>query len=171
MTFEVICDLSHNLLQGLRNGLFDIVLALTPEGPAEGAFMTWKESLSWVSGLNNQASVGNENLRIVCYPEGCLYRRQMLTALQREGRRFDIVYTSGSFSGLAAAVGAGYGITVLARRIVSPKFKEIVPGKHLPQLANVMVGIYVNSDRKRSAVAQSFAAHFADIFLAGSSKI
>ena len=41
ITFDVVCDLSHNLLRGLRNGQFDIVVAMTADGPSEGAFMTW----------------------------------------------------------------------------------------------------------------------------------
>lgn len=165
--FEVVCDLSHVLLQGLRNGLYDIVVAMTPDGPAEGAFMTWKEPLAWVG--DDPASVvtdANSNMRIVCYPEGCLYRRAMLTAIQRDGRGYDLVYTSPSLSGLEAAVGSGFGITVLARRIVPKKLSVLDDSLGLPRLADVVVGIYLNSDRKRSPVAESFAAHFADAFLA-----
>jgi DNA-binding transcriptional LysR family regulator len=164
--FEVVCDLSHLLLQGLRNGLYDIVVAMTPDGPAEGAFMTWKEPLTWV-GESATSVVKDEagNLRIVCYPEGCLYRRAMLTALQRDGRGYDLVYTSPSLAGLEAAVGSGFGNTVLARRIVPVKLATLDDGLGLPRLADVVVGIYLSSDRKRSPVAESFAAHFGDAFL------
>jgi DNA-binding transcriptional LysR family regulator len=171
ITFDVVCDLSHNLLRGLRNGLFDIVVAMTPDGPSEGAFMTWKEPLAWVGAAPLEdipADADEKNrLRIVCYPEGCLYRRNMLTALQRDGRNFVIVFTSPSLAGLEAAVGAGFGITVLARRIIPPALRIMEPSSHLPRLADVVVGIYVGPDRKRSAVARSFAARFADMFVAG----
>ena len=90
----------------------------------------------------------------------------MLTALQRDGRNFEIVYTSPSLSGLEAAVGAGFGMTVLARRIIPSALRIMGPSSHLPRLADVVVGIYVVPDRKRSAVAQSFAARFADMFVA-----
>jgi DNA-binding transcriptional LysR family regulator len=171
ITFEVVCDLSHNLLQGLRKGRYDIVVAMTPDGPSEGAFMTWKEPLAWV-GAAGMADPpvrpdGKGPIRIVCYPEGCLYRRNMLTALQRDGRNFEIVYTSPSLSGLEAAVGAGFGLTVLARRIIPSALRIIEPTPHLPRLADVVVGIYVGLDRKQSAVARSFAARFADMFVAG----
>ncbi|MBZ7926508.1 LysR family transcriptional regulator [Ensifer adhaerens] len=165
--FEVVCDLSHVLLQGLRNGLYDLVVAMTPDGPAEGAFMTWKEPLAWIGdAAGTLVADDNANLRIVCYPEGCLYRRAMLTALQRDGRGYDLVYTSPSLSGLEAAVGSGFGNTVLARRIVPAKLATLDDALGLPRLADVVVGIYLSSDRKRSAVAESFAAHFADAFLA-----
>lgn len=171
ITFDVVCDISHNLLEGLRKGQYDIVVAMTPDGPSEGAFMTWKEPLAWVGAAeksNQTADPDAKNqLRIVCYPEGCLYRRNMLTALQRDGRNFEIVYTSPSLSGLEAAVGAGFGMTVLARRIIPSALHIIEPAGHLPRLADVVVGIYVGPDRKRSAVARSVAARFADMFVAG----
>jgi DNA-binding transcriptional LysR family regulator len=90
----------------------------------------------------------------------------MLTALQRDGRGYDLVYTSPSLSGLEAAVGSGFGNTVLARRIVPAKLSTLDDALGLPRLADVVVGIYLSSDRKRSPVAESFAAHFADAFLA-----
>lgn len=166
--FEVVCDLSHALLQGLRKGLYDMVVAMTPDGPAEGAFMTWREPLVWVGETKTSVVTdANANLRVVCFPEGCLYRRAMLTALQRDGRGYELVYTSPSLSGLEAAIGSGYGNTVLARRIVPARLATLddVPG--LPRLADVVVGIYLGSDRKRLPVAESFAAHFADAFVAG----
>ncbi len=166
-TFEVVCDLSHSLLQGLRSGLFDIVVAMTPDGPAEGAFMTWKEPLTWVGDVNDALPTKpGEQMRIVCYPEGCLYRRAMLTALQREGRGYELVYTSPSLAGLEAAVVSGFGNTVLARRIVPPKLQMLDAGLNLPRLADVVVGIYLRTDKTRSPVAESFAAYFADAFLA-----
>lgn len=169
ITFDVVCDISHNLLEGMRKGQYDIVVAMTPDGPAEGAFMTWKEPLAWIGAAGRGEEVADYEkgpLRIVCYPEGCLYRRNMLTALQRDGRSFEIVYTSPSLSGLEAAVGAGFGTTVLARRIVPSALRIVEPAAHMPRLADVVVGIYVSADRKRSAVARSFAARFADMFVA-----
>lgn len=166
MTFDVVCDLSHNLLQGLRNGLHDIVVAMTADGPAEGAFMTWREKLAWV-GSRPDALIEDEEsrLRIVCYPEGCLYRRGMLSALQRDGRKHEIVYQSPSLAGIEAAVVSGFGNTVLARRIVPPKLAVLDDVAGLPRLADVVVGIYLNRDRRRSAVAESFAARIADAFV------
>lgn len=167
LAFDVVCDVSHALLRGLREGRFDIVVAMTPDGPAEGAFMTWREPLVWV-GQEQGPGIADlrEALRIVCYPEGCLYRRNMLAALQREGRSFEIVYTSPSLAGLEAAVSTGFGTTVLARRILSERLLEIdARGAGLPRLADVVVGIYV-AEKAQSAAVQSFAARFADMFVA-----
>lgn len=179
--FEVVCDLSHVLLQGLRQGLFDIVVAMTADGPAEGAFQTWTEALAWV-GPRTEADMPlppgpvsgptpaptpaeGGNLRIICYPEGCLYRRAMLSALQREGRGFELVYTSPSLAGIGAAVASGFGHTALARRLVPPGLAALDDHPGLPRLGDVRVGIYLAREARRSAVAESFAALFADALL------
>ncbi len=165
-TFDVVCDLSHNLLTGLRNGQFDIVVAMTPDGPSEGVFMTWTEPLVWV-GSPTASHDPKAHLRIVCYPEGCLYRRNMLTALQRDGRSFEIVYTSPSLSGLEAAVSVDFGKTVLAQRIVPPKLQILPAALNLPRLSDVVVGIYMGEDKSRAAFTRSFAARLADLFIGG----
>lgn len=164
LAIDMVCDVSHVLLKGLRDGMFDVVVAMTPDGPAEGAFMTWREPLAWVGLPEAQDGGDGGLLRIVCYPEGCLYRRNMLAALQREGRSFEIVYTSPSLSGIEAAVTTGFGYSVLARRILSDKLPEIAPSSRLPRLSDVVVGIYVH-DKARSTAVQSFAARFADMFV------
>lgn len=164
---EVVCDLSHILLRGLRDGNYDIVVAMTPDVPADGAFMTWRETLAWVGDSPGSVMTDdNASLRLVCYPEGCLYRRAMLTALQRHKRHYELVYTTSSLAGLEAAVGAGFGNTVLAQRIVPPKLSILDKSFILPALTDiiVVVGIYLSSNRKRSPVTESFAAHLADAF-------
>lgn len=161
IAFDVVCDVSHALLKGLRESMFDVVVAMTPDGPAEGAFMTWREPLAWVG--NSVVANDDEALRVVCYPEGCLYRRNMLSALQRDGRSFEIVYTSPSLAGLEAAISTGFGVSVLARRILSERLVEI-NDRNLPRIADVVVGIYVG-EKARTPAVQSFAARFADMFV------
>lgn len=159
LSFDLVCDVSHVLLDGLRRGLLDLVVAMTPDGPAGGAFMTWREPLAWIGAA--EAVAGAEApLRVVCYPEGCLYRRAMLTALEREGRRFEIVYTSPSLSGIEAALGARFGVSVLARRIASAKLPPL-EDEALPRLAEVCVGVYVAEDA-RSFALKGVAARLAE---------
>lgn len=160
-TFEVVCDLSCALLRGLREGQFDIVVAMTSDGPAEKAFMTWREKLVWVSGSAQHDFT--DPLRMVSFPEGCIYRRSMLSALQRDGRSFEMVYSSPSQSCLETAIANDFGLGVLAERVVPERL--IRPGMEagLPRLEDAVVGIYVN-DSARPAT-RSFAARFADLFV------
>jgi DNA-binding transcriptional LysR family regulator len=163
MAFDVVCALSYELLQGLRDDLFDIVVAMTPDGPAPDPFMTWRERLVWV-GAGTEGRYANGPLRLVCYPEGCLYRRSMLTALQREGRPFSVVYVSPSLHGIEAAVSTGFGVTVLSERVSRPSLTPIGSKAGLPGLTDVVGGVYLNP-RANSGVAKSFAARIADMVM------
>ena len=165
VTFDVTCDLSVELLKGLRDGRYDMVVAMTPDGPAEGAFMTWRERLTWAGSATGLPWGDGEPVRLVCYPEGCLYRRAMLSALQREGRAFDVVYATPSQSGIEAAVTAGFGVTAIASRVLPHGLRALGAEAGLPRLTDVVVGIYLNEAKNRSVVAQSLAARFADMFV------
>ncbi|MCW6512338.1 LysR substrate-binding domain-containing protein [Lichenifustis flavocetrariae] len=165
VTFDVTCDLSFELLKGLRDGRYDMVVAMTPDGPAEGAFMTWRESLTWAGGPMAPPFSETDPVRLVSYPEGCLYRRAMLSALQREGRAFDLVYATPSQTGIEAAVTSGFGVTAIATRVLPRSLRELGPDAGLPRLTDVVVGIYLKEARNRSVVAQSLAARFADMFV------
>lgn len=165
VTFDVTCDLSVELLKGLRDGRYDMVVAMTPDGPAEGAFMTWRERLTWAGSAATAPFVDGDPVRLVCYPEGCLYRRAMLSALQREGRAFDVVYATPSQSGIEAAVTAGFGVTAIASRVLPHSLRALGAEAGLPRLTDVVVGIYLNESKNRSVVAQSLAARFADMFV------
>ena len=139
---------------------------MTPDGPAEGAFMTWRESLTWAGGSMDPPFGDGDPVRLVCYPEGCLYRRAMLSALQREGRAFDLVYATPSQSGIEAAVTSGFGVTAIATRVLPRRLRALAGQGNLPRLTDVVVGIYLNEAKNRSVVAQSLAARFADMFVA-----
>lgn len=165
VTFDVTCDLSVELLKGLRDGRYDMVVAMTPDGPAEGAFMTWREKLTWAGGATALPFGDGDPVRLVCYPEGCLYRRAMLSALQREGRAFDLVYATPSQSGIEAAVRSGFGVTAIATRVLPTSLQALAGQGNLPRLTDVVVGIYLNEAKNRSVVAQSLAARLADMFV------
>jgi len=163
LAFDVVCALSYELLQGLRDDLYDIVIAMTPDGPGPDAFMTWRERLTWV-GAAPAGPPADQTLRIVCYPDGCLYRRSMLTSLQRAGRPFTIVYVSPSLQGIEAAVSTGFGVTVLSERILPAKVNRLDSQARMPNLDDLTIGVYLNP-RTQTAVAKSFAARFAELVM------
>jgi len=163
MAFDVHCDVSVNLLAALRDDQFDIVIAMTADGPDEGAFMTWREPVTWV-GRPGSRQPSDETIRLVAYPEGCQYRRAMMTALQREGRAFEIVYTSPSLSSIEAAVTSGFGITALAARVVPRTLSPIRALPRLPSLTDVVVGVYMREERADRNL-RTIAARFAELFV------
>ncbi|GAB0117216.1 LysR family transcriptional regulator [Acidisoma sp. 7E03] len=140
--FEVVSDISQNLLRDMRNGTLDIVVAMTDQ-LLNGAVISWPESLSWVGAPGRVPPAGGDAGRpfpLVAAPEGCLYRRLMLSVLQHEGQSADVVYTTASLTGIEAAVRSGFGVTAMATRLVPP---SLVPVTDLPPLPSVQVGVYL----------------------------
>jgi DNA-binding transcriptional LysR family regulator len=161
-SFDVVCDVSLRLLRAFRDDELDLILAMTPEAPAQGASMSCREPLAWVA-APGVALEPEEPVRLIVYPEGCLYRQQALAALQRQGRAFEIVYTSPSLSGIEAALRAHFGITVLARRLLPAGLAALGGEAGLPDLGSMVTGLYVRPGA-RAAEAQLLASYFAEIF-------
>lgn len=160
--FDVACDLSIALFDGLRDGRYDVVVAMTADAPAENAYLARRERLTWVGHPHAISTGMSDTVRILASPEGCLYRRHMLSALQRDGRPFEIVYTNPSFSGLEAAVAAGFGITAMAESAVPGRLSALGPENGLPVLTDAVTGIYLATPM-RNPVAESFASILADM--------
>ena len=72
-------------------------------------------------------------------PPGCMFRDRALAALARAGLAFEVVYTSASLLGVAAAAQAGFALTVLGRCGLPPGLAE-VPG--LPPLGTVEMCVF-----------------------------
>jgi DNA-binding transcriptional LysR family regulator len=159
--FDVTCELSVALLDGLAEGRYDVVVAMTPDAPAENAFIAARERLVWV-GRPEAVAGPDEILRIVASPEGCLYRGAMLEALQRDGRPFEIVYTNPSFAGLDAAIASGFGVTAVAESIVPARLARLPEPSGLPALGDAVVGVYLGKGEQRAA-ALSLAALLAEL--------
>lgn len=157
VTVDVICDISTALLQGLKNGAYDLVVAMTAEPAALPAAKLWPERLAWVSGHAKPA----ETLRplpLVVYPEGCTYRARMTRALTRAGIPWRIACTTPSLAGLQAAAQAGLGVTVLSTHTIPPGLRVLGPEAAFPGLPDVTIGLYY--DRGRLSEAASSLINF-----------
>jgi hypothetical protein len=60
----------------------------------------------------------------------------------------------------------GFGLTVLADRLVQHELRRLGPADGLPKLADVVVGVYL-SKALGSTAAQSVAARLSTLFVEG----
>lgn len=89
-----------------------IRLGLTAgDGPADLA-------LEWLAAADFDPGDDPAGLPLVCFPEGCVYRRAMTAALSEAGIAHHTVFTTPSLDGLRRAVGAGMGITALPASVL-----------------------------------------------------
>jgi len=99
---ELRVDLSGTLFEALEAGELDLVLAKRRPGEDRGRLVR-RERLIWIAADSALADL---------YTPPSISRAIALEALERAGRSWRIVCTSGSLSGLNAAALAGLGICV-----------------------------------------------------------
>lgn len=107
---ETCSGMSMELRRALESG--DLDLALVKREPGDGpSLAAWPERLLWVGG--RQAASSAAAVPLVLFPEGCIYRKRMIYALESAGRPWHIAYHSHSLAGVQAAVAAGLGVSLL----------------------------------------------------------
>ncbi|TCZ66599.1 LysR family transcriptional regulator [Roseicella aquatilis] len=134
---EVEVGRSHELRTAQERGALDLVLGKRRDGETEGRPI-WTESVVWVAAPDWQMPQGRA-LPLAMLPPGCMFRDRALAALARAGCAFEVVYTSASLLGVAAAAQAGFALTVLGRGGLPPGLAE-VPG--LPPLGTVEMCLF-----------------------------
>ncbi|WP_116521234.1 LysR substrate-binding domain-containing protein [Achromobacter insuavis] len=107
---ETGSGMSTDLKAGLAAGELD--LALIKREPGDGPCLaSWPERLVWVG--DKALLRGEAPVPLVLFPQGCIYRKRMIYALESAGRPWRAAYHSQSLAGVQAAVAAGLGISLL----------------------------------------------------------
>lgn len=157
--FELTVGLSGELNEKLARGELDLVCGKRRRGAEHGRLVS-RDRLVWVSGdlpsLDQSVPVP-----LILYSPPSITREIALAALERSGRPWRVVCTSGSLSGLRTAALAGLGITVVPQGLIPAGLAEIPNDHGLPDLGNVEF-VLLGSGR----VARGPAAELADAILA-----
>lgn len=157
VALTVTCDLTLRLLDGLRDGAFDLVLVKRePLGPDMGV-RVWREPLVWVAADRGVLDLAAQ-VPLVLAPSPCVYRKRAIAALESRNLGWRPAYTSPSLAGQHAALRAGLGATVLPRDMTPPDLEILPEEAGLPPLADAEIALL----RSRAAVppaADALADH------------
>jgi len=132
---ELTVGLSASLHAQLDAGELDLVLAKRRAGD-EGGREVWRDRLAWVAAPGLRLDPV-QPVPLILYTPPSLTRAVALEALEREGRPWRIVCTSGSLAGLRAAALAEPGITLQARGLLPDGLAEVSPAARLPDAGEV----------------------------------
>jgi DNA-binding transcriptional LysR family regulator len=161
---ELTVGLSGELNQKLGRGELDLVCGKRRPGEDHGRLI-WRDRLVWVSG-DQRPFDPSAPAPLILYPPPSISREIALAALERCGRAWHIVCTSGSLSGLRAAALAGLGVTVFAESLIPPGLTEVPGGLGLPDLGAVEFVLH-----GAGRVMQGPAAKLADAILASGIRL
>jgi DNA-binding transcriptional LysR family regulator len=150
--FELTVGLSGELNEKLARGELDLVCGKRRRGAEHGRLVS-RDRLAWVSGelpsLDQSTPVP-----LILYSPPSITREIALAELERCGRSWRIVCTSGSLSGLRTAALAGLGITVVAHGLIPTGLAEIPSGHGLPDLGSVEFVLLGNDKVTHGAAAE-----------------
>ncbi len=128
LRLEVEVGRSHELRAAAERGQLDLVLGKRRDGETSGRPI-WTEAVVWAAAPDFAAPEGRP-LPLAMLPPGCMFRDRALAALARANIAFEVVYTSASLLGVAAAAQAGFAVTVLGRSGMPGGLQELhgLPG-------------------------------------------
>ena len=141
---EFICETSEALLDRLRSRQLDVAVAVTGEGGADDAVKRWRMPMSWISGPQYRLPASGP-LPLITTPEGSLYYDLAAAALQRAGRKYEIVCKTANIEMLKAAVDSGLGVSAFMRGL-APKGAQVLEAAEIAGLPDVTLGLYAHAD-------------------------
>jgi DNA-binding transcriptional LysR family regulator len=130
---------------------YDIVLAAQQPGSGGGEVLR-QEKLVWLS-KNGHFKRDKNPIPLAIYPDGCLYRRWAIDALDQLSRRWRVASSSPSRSAILAAVAEGFAVSVLPASSITPALRRHVIQHGLPALPTLELALYRANDQSRAAQA------------------
>lgn len=137
---EVRCDLSAALAAGVERQDLDLALVTLRARPAGAEAEAWVP-LHWVG----RRGAGAAAVRLAAYPEGCVFRKAMIEALETAGLPWQVAVQSAGHAGIFAAVRAGVAVTCLAAGTAPPDLALAPAPEGLPPLPRVPVYLIARS--------------------------
>jgi DNA-binding transcriptional LysR family regulator len=131
---ELTIGLSENVREKLELGVLDLAFIKRRTGDSQGE-LVWREPLIWIAAPDFILDPTQPVPLIVLAPPA-ITRTAALTALESVGSNWHVVCTSGTQSGIHAALAAGLGVAPHARSLVPPGLAE-APSNELPPLGDV----------------------------------
>jgi DNA-binding transcriptional LysR family regulator len=117
---NVECDLTLNLLKGFEKNKYDLILVKNNFNQHEryGQLIS-TENVEWVGNPKRLPELTKDSIiPLVLSPSPCVYRENVIEALERHQIQWRMTYRSPSYSGKMAAVRAGLGITAIQKRMI-----------------------------------------------------
>ncbi|MDX3380889.1 LysR substrate-binding domain-containing protein [Streptomyces niveiscabiei] len=154
---ELTVELSGTLHERLAAGKLDLVLAKRRLEDPRGE-LVWRDELVWI-GAERLRLDPERPVPLIVYPPPGITRALALEALERQGRAWRIVCTSGSLSGLVAAARAGLGVMAHSRTVMPPGLVRVPDRFGLPELGPVdFVLVHGRSRPPATQAADALAA-------------
>jgi DNA-binding transcriptional LysR family regulator len=159
VTVNVDCAQSGQLFERARHGELDLALVTAcSEIFADEIVRT--EPLVWVTSARHSVHM-LDTLPIAISHTGCEWRALTISALERQGRKYRIAYSSPNSNAVNAAVLAGLAVGSVPEICVRPGMRILSEKDGFPTLGSFRLGI-VHRPGRRSSAAEALGQHISE---------
>jgi DNA-binding transcriptional LysR family regulator len=153
---SVICEPSVDLLE--RIDANEIDLAIVTNCESKRASETFRrERLLWVTSYRD-ATHTEERLPLALGRPTCNWRSSAIDRLETMARPYRILYSSSNAGAVAAAVLAGFAVSVLPESGLRPGMRVLTAADGFPELPSCHIGLVRNA-HEGSSLADALAEH------------
>ena len=159
VTVNVDCAQSPQLVERARHGELDLALVTAcSEVIVDEIVRT--EQLVWVTSMRHGVHL-LDTAPVAISHMGCEWRTLAINALEREGRKYRIAYSSPNSNAVNAAVLAGLAIGSVPEICVRPGMRVLTEKDGYPKLGSFRLGI-VHRPGRRSSAAEALSRHISE---------
>lgn len=135
----IVCEPSVSLAEKMGRGELDIAL-VTHNPVARHSDVVRTEPLCWVGSANHALKEGAP-VPLAVGRRDCNWRQLACSALDADGRDYQILFTSWSSTVVAAAVMAGLAVSIMPESALRGGMKVLTQADGFPPLPPVQIGI------------------------------
>jgi DNA-binding transcriptional LysR family regulator len=128
---------------------YNLVIAMHPEGHSEGELLR-REQAVWAASAEHRVEE-SDPLPIALYPQGCLFRRWAIEALDKANRPWRLAFVSHSLSAVEAIAAQGLAVTVVKSGTFSARLRRLSERDNLPPLPRAEIRLHRAPKLSRAA--------------------
>jgi DNA-binding transcriptional LysR family regulator len=128
---EMETGLTSSMPSRLGNA-YDLVIAMHPEGSGEGEFLR-REQAAWATSAFHPVEQQSP-LPLALYPQGCLFRKWAIEALDAAKRPWRLAFVSQSLAAVESVAAQGLAVTVVKASTFPPKLRPLSERDGMPRL-------------------------------------
>lgn len=137
---------------------YDLVIAMHPQGRGEGEFLR-REQAVWAAGAS-QLVEEQKPLPVALYPQGCLFRKWAMEALDAAKRPWRLAFVSHSLAAVEAIAAQGLAVTVVKAGTFPSRLRPLSDRDGMPPLpaADIRLHRAANLSRAGALLAEHLRA-------------
>jgi len=109
-----------------------------------------QEPIIWVVGMDTEASL-SETVHLVLLPSPCFFRQIATESLEKENRKWEVLFTGTSIASVQAAVQAGMGLSILPKGALKEGLRKAPSHLELPELPMYSLALITDEQRENDA--------------------